>query len=215
MNFGKFVQLRNAIIVSGLVFVFSLAPVSAANVSDALAASQRGENQTALSILKELAASGNTLAQYNLALFYKKGIAVTASAQLANYWFSQAAQHGIIDGVEQLAADSVKPGKGIDLNLILGPKEWIRAQNPHDYTIQLASSKSLGLVERNYHDYRLLGRGGYFLDQQKGRYVLVYGAFPSASEAFAASKDLPRELRKWSPWVRKVSKIQERLEESQ
>jgi septal ring-binding cell division protein DamX len=195
--------------------VLSLTPATAASVSDALVASQRGENQTALSILKELAASGNTLAQYNLALFYKKGIAVTASVQLANYWFSQAAQRGIVDGAEQLAADSINPGKGVDLNLVLGPKEWIRAQKPGDYTIQLASSKSLDLVERNFHDHHLLGRGGYFLDRQKGRYVLVYGVFPSAAEAYAASKDLPRELRKWSPWVRKLSKIQQRLEESQ
>ena len=56
----------------------------------------------------------------------------------------------------------------------------------------------------------LQGKAGYYRNRRQGEYwyALVYGAYPSANDANAAVADLPVDLRKWSPWVRKMKVIQ-------
>lgn len=185
-----------------------ITPAFADTVAQALSASQRGEHDRALSILKQRAESDDPVAQYDLALFYKNGIGVASNRQLAEYWFKRAARGGIVNAYAQLRQDAVQPGQPPQVELVFGPQEWIRVQAPGNYTLQLASSRNSRLIKRYYAEYQLQGRGGYFLNQKRNQYALVYGAYPSVADATKAIETLPEELRQWQPWVRQLRQIQ-------
>lgn len=87
---------------------------------------------------------------------------------------------------------------------------WIRHQSPSHYTLQLASSKNVSLIEKYISDNNLEGRAGYYKSRRGGEnwYALVYGSYASLAIAKAAIASLPAGLRKWSPWVRKYADIQ-------
>ncbi|MDY6979557.1 MAG: SPOR domain-containing protein [Pseudomonadota bacterium] len=183
-------------------------PVSAENVAEALSASQRGEHDRALAILKQRAEANDPVAQYDLALFYKNGIGVDTNRQLAEYWFKRAARGGIVNAYAQLRQEAVQPGQPPQVDLVFGPQEWIRVQKPGNYTLQLASSRNSRLIKRYYAEYQLQGRGGYFLNKNRNQYALVYGTYPSVADATRAIEALPEALRQWQPWVRQLRQIQ-------
>lgn len=198
-----------------LLFVMAFwQPVQAVTVKEALAVSRQGEYQAALSMLKQIAQQGNLSAQYNLGLFYKNGMGTPVNAQLAEYWFAQAARGGSVNAYAQLSEGGIRPGEPPSVELVFGPQEWIRVQNASDYTLQLASSRNIKLIKRYYEEYNLQGRGGYFLNKNRNHYALVYGVYPSVADATEAIKSLPEELRQWQPWVRQMSQIQARMEDN-
>lgn len=194
-----------------LLVLLAVKPAVADSVDEALSAAERGDKQTAIAILKSLARQGDNLARYNLGLFYKKGIGVSANTQLAEYWFEQAALAGVVNAHAQLSGPAVHPGKLSRARLVFGPGEWIRVQDPGKYTLQLASSRNIKLIQGYYSEYQLQGRGGYFLNRDNNRYALVFGAYSSVAEATAAIQALPEALRQWQPWVRPVRQIQARM----
>ncbi|MDZ7802645.1 SPOR domain-containing protein [Thiohalophilus sp.] len=193
-----------AVLLMGLM----INPAFADTVAQALSASQRGEHDRALSILKQRAEADDPVAQYDLALFYKNGIGVASNRQLAKYWFKRAARGGIVNAYAQLRQDAVQPGQPPQVELVFGPQEWIRVQEPGNYTLQLASSRNSRLIKRYYVEYQLQGRGGYFLNKKRNQYALVYGTYPSVADATRAIETLPEALRQWQPWVRQLRQIQ-------
>lgn len=197
-------HLAGAALVMGLM----INPVAADNVAEALSATQRGEYDRALSILKRGAEANDPVAQYDLALFYKNGTGVASNRQLAEYWFKRAAREGMVDAYVHLRQDAVQPGQPPQVDLVFGPQEWIRVQKPGNYTLQLASSRNSRLIKRYYSEYQLQGRGGYFLNKNRNQYALVYGTYPSVADATRAIETLPEALRQWQPWVRQLSQIQ-------
>ncbi|MEX2364958.1 MAG: SPOR domain-containing protein [Pseudohongiellaceae bacterium] len=212
MNPGILFSLVTRAIIWPLAIVLSvMTPAAANSVENALSASQQGDYASAVSQLKSLAENGNTLAQYNLALFYKNGTGVATNAQLAEYWFEQAARSRMIEAYGQLRSTAIRPGQRQQVNLVFGPQEWIRVQDPGNYTLQLASSRNSRLIKRYYSEYQLQGRGGYFLNTNRNHYALVFGAYPSVADATEAIKELPEELRQWQPWVRQLRQIQARM----
>ncbi|WP_310692800.1 SPOR domain-containing protein [Thiohalophilus sp.] len=199
------VHLASAVV---LVMGLMINPVSAENVAEALSASQRGEHDRALSILKQRAEADDPVAQYDLALFYKNGTGVASNRQLAEYWFKRSARGGLVNAYAQLRQDAVQPGQPPQVELVFGPQEWIRVQEPGNYTLQLASSRNSRLIKRYYAEYQLQGRGGYFLNKNRDQYALVYGTYPSVADATRAIETLPEALRQWQPWVRQLRQIQ-------
>lgn len=194
--------------VATLAMGLMIKPVSADTVAEALSASQRGEHDRALSILKQRSEANDPVAQYNLALFYKNGTGVASNGQLAEYWFKRAARGGMVNAYAQFRQDAVQPGQTPQVDLVFGPQEWIRVQEPGNYTLQLASSRNSRLIKRYYGEYQLQGRGGYFLNKKRNQYALVYGSYPSVADATRAIEALPEELRQWQPWVRQLRQIQ-------
>ncbi|MFO8025407.1 SPOR domain-containing protein [Thiohalophilus sp.] len=202
---GFSLQLAGAV---ALVMGLMIPPAFADDVAKALSTSQRGEHDQALSILKQRAEANDPVAQYDLGLFYKNGTGVASNRQLANYWFKRAARGGLVNAYAQLREDAVRPGQPPQVELVFGPQEWIRVQNSDDYTLQLASSRNSRLIKRYYSEYELQGRGGYFLNQNRNQYALVYGSYPSVADATEAMESLPEALRQWQPWVRQLRQVQ-------
>ena len=192
--------------------VFIIATTAYADLNkDAVDALVSENYKAAVPLLERLARQGNPVAQYNLALLYKEGLGVVADAGKSNSYFSNAAHRGLVDGYRTLSASSIKPAftKNIIISKQLNPQDWVQAQNPNFYTLQLASSTNIELIKKYFNENNLTGKAGYYKNKREGEYwyALVFGAYPSASAANAAIASLPHDLKKWSPWVRKIKSI--------
>jgi len=176
----------------------------------ALTAQSQGDYASAAKLWQDMANTGDSVAQYNLALLYQKGVGVNQDGNLSRYWLSMAARSGVVGAYTQINPQGVKPtSQRISVTVKLSPMEWIASQNPHYYTLQLASSTNQALIEKYYNENTMAGKAGYYRSQREGElwYALVYGAYPSFNAAKEAIADLPVELKKWSPWVRNIRSI--------
>jgi len=195
-----------------LIFLILTSNVYADLSTDAMDALINKNYIVAVPLLKNLAEQGDPNAHYNLAILYKRGLGVVADAVVSNAYFSKAAHRGLVDGYQKLSVRSIKPAKftaRLPEVTTLGPEEWVKAQSDNYFTLQLASSTNAELIKKYFTENSLDGKGGYYKNKRGGEYwyALVYGAFPSVSEANAAVADLPEDLKKWSPWVRKLKSI--------
>lgn len=182
-----------------------------ADSSTALNAHASGDFQTAAKLWQQLANDGDVSAQYNLSLLYEKGSGVGQDQNLARYWLSMAARQGMAPAYRRLNAKSVGPTQQrvAVQQIVSAPQEWVAAQSPTYYTLQLASSTNQALIHKYFNENTLQGKAGYYSSMRQGErwYALVYGAYPSVNEAKAAISSLPQDLRKWSPWVRNIRSI--------
>lgn len=87
---------------------------------------------------------------------------------------------------------------------------WLQAQNPKHYTIQLLASRKQGAIQQYIEEHSLGGQVGHFKSLRGGQvwFTLVYGAFASKTSARQAISSLPPSLRRTSPWVRRMGDIQ-------
>jgi general secretion pathway protein A len=91
-------------------------------------------------------------------------------------------------------------------------EEWLLAQNPANYTLQLLgvrNERSL-LAFVSDHGLERSGQVAYYSSRFKGGkwFPLVYGTYSTAGEARRAIAGLPEKIRSMSPWIRKLSAIQ-------
>jgi septal ring-binding cell division protein DamX len=88
--------------------------------------------------------------------------------------------------------------------------DWLAAQNPDHYTIQLLASPNPDTLDRFIDRHALTGTLGRVTSERDGNrwYTLVYGSYPTREYAKAAINDLPPSLRQSSPWVRRIGDIQ-------
>jgi len=188
-----------------LLLVFSSLP--AAELSPALEALAAGQTGEAVARLTAPAREGDPVAAYDLALALERQGGDPAQV---NLWLREAARHGLVQAYNRLQAVAVKPAPDARALVIITPDDWIRQQNPRHYTLQLASSTNRRVIEKYYRENHLEGQGGYYRNRRDGQdwFALVFGAYPTVSEAKAAIGDLPEELRKWKPWVRRLKDIQ-------
>ena len=97
-------------------------------------------------------------------------------------------------------------------------EQWLLAQNPSDYTIQILGVRS----ERSLvafvieHQLHRSGHAAYYRSRFKGRvwFPLVYGSYPSVDEARRTIAGLPEQLRSMSPWIRKMSIIHSEIQKA-
>jgi len=196
------------------IFISLLSTTASADLKkDAIEALINQNYITAIPLLQHLAEQGDPNAQYNLAIVYKRGLGVVADTAKSNNYFSNAAHNGLIDGYRKLSVSSIKPvtlTTHINNEIVLEPQQWVRSQNENFYTLQLASSTNAELIKKYFYENSLSGKAGYYKNHREGEnwYALIYGAYPSVNAANQAISSLPKDLRKWSPWVRKLKTIQ-------
>ncbi|UCE90119.1 MAG: SPOR domain-containing protein [Pseudomonadota bacterium] len=175
----------------------------------ALQAMRNGDYGTALQQWQQLASGGDVVARFNLGLMYERGLGVEASGRLAARWYRAANQSHFVEAYHRLNGGGVRPAPQTVSAAEYDTQQWVSLQNPEYFTLQLASSKNVTLIEKYLDDDELRGRAGYYRSERNGEqwYALVYGAFPSSEEARASVATLPDNLRKWSPCVRPIKDI--------
>lgn len=177
---------------------------------DALEAEENNQYQEAVGLWTQLANEGNSIAKYNLATHYLNGIGITKDTKLADKWFKEAAHSGLAQAYSSLNKKALVSANGLQLTFKSGPLYWLTEQNPKLYTIQLASSRYEKSILKIYDENFLKGKGGYYHYKRDGvdRYALIYGTYKTVAEAKSAINDLPKKLRKKTPWVRRIKSLQ-------
>ncbi len=193
-----------------ILFLSVFQSASAASVDDAIAAVEDNDHETAIKIWTQLAENGNVIAEYNLANNYSSGTGTEKNTQLAQVWYSNASHKGLVDAYIAVNKKALAPGNGVSISFDVGPQFWLSKQNPARYTIQLASSRNKQSIQKLFNKSNLKGKGGYYQYSRNGidRYALIYGTFSTVAEAKTAMSQLPEELRKKTPWVRKIKTLQ-------
>jgi len=210
---GKSIAILSTCELCSLLLIccgFLISHSSYADNSAALTAHGTGDYQMAAKLWQARANDGDVIAQYNLSLLYEKGAGVGQDRNLARYWLTMAARQGMAEAYRRLNAENISPTtERVAVKLVLTPQEWVAAQSPKHYTLQLASSTNEALIRKYFDQNSLQGQAGYYSSMRQGErwYALVYGAYPSVNEAKGAIANLPQDLRKWSPWVRNIRSI--------
>ena len=219
---GKQYVSKQFLIASAIITgLFILSPVVADDYQMAVNATSSGNYDQALALWKKLAQQGNPVAQYNLAVFYKEGYGVSSDNSESRRWYKAAGQQRLIQATANIDNRSIKPASERDIEreeeahvshsvASDDPIGWVLTQNPRHYTLQLASSRSEKSIRQYYEENQMQGKGGYYKKIQDGEtwYFLIYGAFNSSRNASNEIEQLPEEIRKWSPWVRRLGNIQ-------
>ena len=98
---------------------------------------------------------------------------------------------------------------------IIHGEKWLLSQGSSYYTIQLMGARKEALlfnfVERN----QLLEKNkiAYYQStfEDKVWFQLLYGVYATKKDAQAAADNLPLEIRKSSPWIRRLSAVQKTI----
>ncbi len=212
MNFSLNNNLKNISLLVLTLFSFTsfFSKSIAVTVSDAVLASEGSNPVVAVNMWKQLAKSGNVVAQYNLSNYYSKGSGVKKNQQEANRLLKDASRSGLVQAYLDLNKRAISPGNGITLSFNISPSQWLSKQEPKQYTIQLASSRNKKSIKRTYENNNIKDNGGYYHYVRDGvdRYALIYGSYKTVAAANIAIKKLPEKLRKKTPWVRKIKSLQ-------
>jgi hypothetical protein len=97
-------------------------------------------------------------------------------------------------------------------------ENWLLAQASSDYTIQIMGVQNeqtlLSFVDE--HVLPAHREIAYYQTRYKGKkwYPLLYGVYATKKEAYAAVKELPADIQQASPWVRKMSSVQNNIRKS-
>lgn len=91
-----------------------------------------------------------------------------------------------------------------------GSGQWLQAQNPEHFTLQLLATQSEDLVVEYLDKHQFQDRVAYFGFDRDGKrwYAAVYGAYPGKTEAEAAVTKLPADVKQHPPWIRQFGGIQ-------
>ena len=197
------------ILILPILVLFS-AQSNAVTVNDGINANNDNDFAAAIKIWTQLANTGNMVAKYNLASHYENGSGVQKNTALAEQWLKDATHSGLVQAYLNLNKNAVAPANGITLSFNVDPALWLDKQEPEKYTIQLASSRYEKSIIKSYEKNNLNGNGGYYHYVRDGvdRYALIYGTYKTVADANVAMKNLPSELRKKTPWVRKIESLQ-------
>lgn len=104
-------------------------------------------------------------------------------------------------------AGAVQPKRG---DKGIKDHDWIAAQDPQQYTLQLIGFGSEMAAISYIHDNHLESQAAFYSTMRAGRpwFGVVYGTFPNKDAARQALRRLPSALSGASPWVRSFGEIQ-------
>lgn len=107
------------------------------------------------------------------------------------------------------AAAQGKP-TAVETESVTDGQTWLLAQDGEHYTVQLAASLDREAIERFVGSRPTLADLHSAHIKQRGRdwFISLYGAYPGLAEARAAVAGLPSSMRKNSPWIRQLARIQ-------
>ena len=182
------------------------------DMKQALDAFNNANYKVAQKTWESAADQGNAVAQYNLAYMYRNGIGVDTNEDKASGMVRTAVHSNLIDAYKHLSVKAIQPAArqdALQAIAVTDPQIWVKTQAGKHYTLQLASSRSQELIEKYFVENAIQGKAGYYKSRRQGDYwyALVYGSFTSVSQANEAIASLPKDLRKWSPWVRRIDSI--------
>lgn len=205
VNLNAFLKIT---ILSMLIFCSSNS--IAVSITEGVNAVNDNDNTEAVKIWIQLAEQGNTVAKYNLASHYSTGSGVEQDEQTANEWFKEAARTGLVGAYLNLNNQAIEPANGKTISFLVAPELWLSKQEPKKYTIQLSSSRYEKSIKKLYETHNIKSKGGYYHYVRQGtdRYALVYGTYDTVASANNAIKELPSNMRKTTPWVRKIQTLQ-------
>ncbi|NOQ78412.1 MAG: hypothetical protein GQ546_03320 [Gammaproteobacteria bacterium] len=181
-----------------------------------------------------LAKEGDARAQYNLALILsnddrKKTAENQLQRKKANQYLAMSRENGLVDSyllkIPDVSLSTLDSSVKLDSNNsdIISPLNWLNQQQKSNYTLQLATGKSLKSMEvsqKKLRDSQLLEQPGNLYIQEFKRkeqektisnYVLLYGSFKSYQLAKIEAEKLPESIQKSSPWIRQFSKLQSKV----
>lgn len=89
-------------------------------------------------------------------------------------------------------------------------EEWIKAQSPERYTVQLVTASSEQSIVDVIRHGNVVSDAAYFKRDLNGRvaYTVIYGVFESKRQASDALSALPAAMKKSKPWVRSFFDVQ-------
>jgi hypothetical protein len=92
-------------------------------------------------------------------------------------------------------------------------ESWLLAQNSSHYTLQLLAARKKESLLRFVETHRLQNQVACYLSygEQSQWYPLLYGIYSTHNQALAALEELPREIRGYEPWIRRLSSVQEAI----
>ncbi len=95
---------------------------------------------------------------------------------------------------------------------VLGP-DWIAAQDPAGYTIQIVAAHDPKVIARTVQAQAYSVDLAQYRRLRNGRdwYVLVHGSYPDLKAALAALGRLPAAVQKHGPWIRSFGSVQRQL----
>ena len=108
----------SAVALATVMHVVSSAPGIADQVDDAVAAYVRGDDETAVRLLRPLAEQGDARAQYHLGTRYFTGMGVPQNYTEALKWFRLSADQGNADGQGALGS-MYYMGRGVPQDYVL------------------------------------------------------------------------------------------------
>jgi len=98
---------------------------------------------------------------------------------------------------------------------VLLDEEWIRAQNPQHYTIQVMALRSRDKVQEFMEDYKAFAPFAVFTVQKGSAplHVMLQGSYPDVASARAAKERFPRQIQQQDAlWIRRFEMVQRLLE---
>ena len=113
--------------------------------------------------------------------------------------------------------DEAQPTTSILPYSIFLPENWILAQDPNLYTIQVIGLRSKPDLEDLVRGYDKLAPFASYKSQRDSRplYMLLQGVYPNVEAARAARDNFPKAIQKpKNVWIRKYGKIQELIRSS-
>jgi len=118
-------------------------------------------------------------------------------------------------GIETMPATSSMSSTDIPHPVGTHTTSWIMQQAADHYTIQLISTAKDETLPRFITSNKLDDRVAYYRKQVNGKtwHALIYGVYPSATEARAALAELPESLQRSKPWVQGIKAIQQAIED--
>ncbi|MGQ0657676.1 MAG: SPOR domain-containing protein [Chromatiales bacterium] len=190
--------------------------------------------------LRRAAGQGMPQAQYQVGRLLENGAGTTRNMKEAIRWYQVAANQGLEKAKQRLAAlqaraqtrdqavavnDDKRPPEetssavagniaNLPARLIeasgIGREDWIRAQPPHYFTLQLLTASSEQSVIDVINGANFGADATYFKRDLNGRiaYTAVYGVFATREQANDALATLPSAMRKSKPWVRLFAEVQ-------
>ena len=92
---------------------------------------------------------------------------------------------------------------------LLKSPEWLRAQAPGSYTVQLLAVENIESLQKVIERHELQDKAFSVKTLRQGRpwYPLLWGQFANRTEAMEATKRLPQDLRKGGAWARPLSSL--------
>ena len=98
-------------------------------------------------------------------------------------------------------------------------EDWLLSQDSGDYTIQIMGVSNETTLPDFIKKNRLLEQNeiAYYQTTFRGKpwFQLLYGIYPSREEARKAAEKLPKKIRNFGPWIRRVSAVQRSIRGAQ